>query len=103
MIIHIEITREDLDNGIRGDSEHCPLALACKREFSKLTDKIGDIVDVEVDGNIKISTTSGDLINLNDDRIALFIKRFDREDYPPFREIDLRFEWDRDNWNYDYD
>lgn len=33
MIIHV--TQEDIDNGIKGSSASCPIALAVKREISK--------------------------------------------------------------------
>jgi len=31
----VNVTQEDIDNGVRGSSSHCPIALAMKRQLHK--------------------------------------------------------------------
>lgn len=94
MIIKIEVTRDDLDNGLRSNGENCPIALAVKRAVKiEYSNKFLD--ELEVDGGIMINL-DGDKYELDNSKqrhfIETFVSRYDAEDFVSPFELALSFE-----------
>lgn len=84
---HIEVTQEDIDNGKRGQWEHCPVALAAIRCLSNSH----PIQYLSVTQKYLYLFGLDDAANQLPDSATDFIKRFDGcEDVEPFAfDIDL--------------
>lgn len=80
MKILLEVTRDDIDNGIRSSASTCPIALALIREVRKITND--EPYEVEVDGSFSFYLDN-QKYNARKSYIELdeFVKRFDAEDY----------------------
>lgn len=81
--ITIQVTRKDIDNGVRGDSCRCPVARATRRALS--TNKVLGIkprIEAEYDNiifsNMKRTRT---LVVENTKKVLQFMRRFDQEGY----------------------
>lgn len=78
--IKVEVTRDDLDNGLRSWGDSCPLALAMKRARS-------DIIDIEVSGDDiffrEIDRRCGWSLRKSSDAFLVrdFTRRYDNEEY----------------------
>lgn len=67
-MIRIEVTQEDIVNGVREDGQNCPIALACRR---------AGLLYVTVDSQIEFDNEQGFSGWLRDERIEPFVKAFD--------------------------
>lgn len=93
MILHINVTRDDLDNGFRFKEDCCPIALAVKRALVKLNPDVA-LETVSVDGDIEFQFPYFKEWKL-DARyckpIEEFTYKYDREDFVSPFEMDLFF------------
>lgn len=98
MKILLEVTRDDIDNGMRSSADTCPIALALIREVKKITNN--EPYEVEVDGSFSfyVGWTKYNARKPYKE-LEQFVKRFDAEDYvAPFT---LAIEADEEE-PYDY-
>lgn len=92
--IHLSVTRDDLDNGLRGQAESCPIALAVGHALQKegiTSDRI------EIDGDIKVFIDGEryDWIwktHKEHSIVCDFIHNFDKEKYVAPFELDIELE-----------
>ena len=80
-LIEIDVTREDIEQGVRGKAYSCPLALASDRALTESWGLAVDRLEVE-GGEIRVEATVGDdddvvLYFPLPDTAAEFIRRFD--------------------------
>lgn len=104
IILKINVTHDDIDNGLRKDSEACPIALATARAVKAL---YGDALEtLEVDGDISFVLDGYHYKQQNPiSAIGEFTAAFDVEDYVGPIELEVRFEIEipddhSDDWDY---
>lgn len=70
----IEVTQQDIDNGVPGDAESCPVALACQRTIPGCHDlTVGDdTIEFDIDGDAMAFDLPAE--------VATFVHRFDCKD-----------------------
>lgn len=89
MKLKIEVTREDLDNGMRNESQNCPIALATKRALREVTGLPDNDIQVMVDGdiNFEIEPRPFEIQHFylhdkeNEAFVGEFVTRYDNEDF----------------------
>ena len=76
----IEVIKDDIENGIRGHSDCCPIALAVCRVFERKSEDI----EVEVDGsdiNFMFEDVQiGYATHKDSELVRKFVERFDKEE-----------------------
>lgn len=91
LILKIDVTRDDIDNGLRKQAEACPIALAASRAVKALYGEAFDDVTVESDISFNIDgwhyTQQNPISEIDE-----FVKAFDNEDYVGPIELEVRFE-----------
>lgn len=103
--LHINVTRDEIENGLRGKADCCPIALAVIHALEK-----EDITydGIEVDGGIKIIIDRDEYrwdYRVKDyQKVNDFIKAFDNEDFVSPFELDCEFELfiDEEYYNDDF-
>lgn len=73
-VVTVEVTREDIDNGIRFDSNCCPIALAVCRALGESS----DIQRIEVAGGVEDSHNVFDI--LTNQNLMPWIRSFDQQE-----------------------
>lgn len=91
IILTINVTRDDIDNGLRKDSENCPIALAGARAVKALFGEAFE--EIIVESNIVFTIDGWHYVQQNPiSEISKFTKAFDEEDYVSPIELEVRFE-----------
>ena len=99
--LEVNVTRDDIENGFRGNADVCPIALAVNRA---LKEKYGDDnYWIEVDGNIYFTIDASKYDQYDHKKETCeFTQRYDAEDYvSPFKTIIKFFVEEEEDYYYD--
>lgn len=101
IILKIDVTRDDIDNGLRKETHACPIALAGARAVKALYGEAFEII--EVDDSISFRLDGYHYTQQNPiSEIGEFTKAFDNEDYVGPIELEVRFEIEVPDYDAEY-